>query len=315
MSTRRAPGTFLVLDRAALDVLQRLSRPAIVVYLRLANRADSTGKSWPSIASLVADTGVPRRSIERSLTELSRSGLITRISGKGCRETNIYLVNRAVENGNSAVDSEPPEPPPNTATHGGIKTPNTATHGGTIPPPMADEYRHPWRANTATHGGGNDTHLTKPTERDTLNDAADASASKNVAAVKRLDDLKFLVKEWNKLAIKEPVKVDPIRKSVIEGWKRVLADEEAREIFADQQAIRKLIEAIPKNTLAVGSDWFSIGSLFEKDTHRIQWKASKLLKGEYKQSTPGKPPPPKETCRTMEEIIAEDARREQEAQT
>ena len=184
---KRAPGSFFQVERAALAPLQRLQRPAIIVYLRLASRANHAGQAWPSIASLAADTGTPRRTVQRALTELQTAGLVTVTTGRGCRQTNTYTIAPPMAlftDANGATDGARIAPPmalftdPNGATDGVriappmalFTDPNGATHGARIAPPMARNSATHGALNSATHGARNENHKNEIKERNTKNE-------------------------------------------------------------------------------------------------------------------------------------------------
>lgn len=89
--TRRAPGTFFVVDRAAWQLLRSVDAATLRVYLALCNRADNEGTCWPSITTLAADTGICRTSVFTALSKLESLSLIRRTSG-GPTKSNRYQV-------------------------------------------------------------------------------------------------------------------------------------------------------------------------------------------------------------------------------
>lgn len=74
------------------------------------------------------------------------------------------------------------------------------------------------------------------------------------------------------------VRKDRPPKAVLDGWKRVAKDRELRESLADLDGLGR---AIKKATWARGQSWFVLESLFQKDIHRSNWKATRLLRGDY----------------------------------
>lgn len=68
------------------DFIGRMGRYkpySVVVWLALANRADKSGKCWPSITTIQRDTGLGRPTVYRALTELVAGGEITVTPGGG----------------------------------------------------------------------------------------------------------------------------------------------------------------------------------------------------------------------------------------
>ena len=63
--------------------MMHYTSPAVKVWLALANRADCSGISFPSIKTLQADTGLARATVERSINELERAGELIVARGKG----------------------------------------------------------------------------------------------------------------------------------------------------------------------------------------------------------------------------------------
>jgi DNA-binding transcriptional MocR family regulator len=67
---------------------QRLGGPASAVLRDLADRANESGVCWPSIATIAADTGYDRRTIQRALRTLEHERLIeSKRTGRGSRYT------------------------------------------------------------------------------------------------------------------------------------------------------------------------------------------------------------------------------------
>lgn len=153
-ASRRLPGSFFVIERSALPAVFALHRSAVVLYLHLASRANGDGVCWPSIRSIVVDTGIPRRSAIRAIADLQAAGLIDVESGRGCRTTSTYRI-------------VPPMAP--------LHTSNGATHGTGIVPPMAHNGATHGTSNGATHGTRNENHMNEIQERDSLNEKKNAA--------------------------------------------------------------------------------------------------------------------------------------------
>lgn len=66
-----------------LSRMMNYSPPAVVVWLALANRADASGCSHPSIATLRSDTGLARATIHKAIGELVENGEISVTPGGG----------------------------------------------------------------------------------------------------------------------------------------------------------------------------------------------------------------------------------------
>lgn len=140
---KRPPGSFFIVDRAALEVMPRLSPPAVLVYLQLCSMAGAGSMCYPSLAELVERTQAGRRSIIRYLKELESSGLVEIESGRGSRSTSRYTINRVV----------PPVAPldeSSSANPGTRVVPNSALSGAksccSVVPPVA----HGMRLNNET---------------------------------------------------------------------------------------------------------------------------------------------------------------------
>src|SRR5262245_14009737 len=67
---------------------RNLGGPATAVLCDLADRATDTGVCWPAVATIAADTGYDRRTVQRALRRLEVEGLLmTRRTGRGTRYT------------------------------------------------------------------------------------------------------------------------------------------------------------------------------------------------------------------------------------
>ena len=73
--------------------LPEIDGTAIKVYLALARRADSSGRCWPSVATIGRDTGICGRSVQYALRRLTDLGLLTidQQTGKAA----VYCLTRA----------------------------------------------------------------------------------------------------------------------------------------------------------------------------------------------------------------------------
>ena len=78
--------------------LQRMARrtpcpspPAKLVLLVVTTYADSHGYAWPSITTLVTDTGLARRTVQRAVSSLIEAGLLE-VAGKGPKGTAVWRV-------------------------------------------------------------------------------------------------------------------------------------------------------------------------------------------------------------------------------
>jgi len=70
--------------------LVECSAPCKLVLISLAYRANADGMCWPSIARLVADTGLARRTVQRSVRELRALGHLSERAHVG--GSNVYTV-------------------------------------------------------------------------------------------------------------------------------------------------------------------------------------------------------------------------------
>ncbi|MER9967551.1 helix-turn-helix domain-containing protein [Mesorhizobium sp. M0060] len=97
---------------------------AKAVLVCLAWRADSkTGKCWPSIATISADTQIPERTVNRKIKELTKAGLIT--AKRRRRVSNVYAL--MCHGGVSKADGKPVLETPN-------RQPRNAKSGASIAP-------------------------------------------------------------------------------------------------------------------------------------------------------------------------------------
>jgi len=80
--------------------MMRYSPPAIVVWLALANRADASGQSRPSISTLQNDTGLARSTVYKAVDELVEKGEISVVPGGGKgNQSNSYTIEGSPRNG------------------------------------------------------------------------------------------------------------------------------------------------------------------------------------------------------------------------
>lgn len=74
---------------------ERLQGAEKWVYISLLNRANAQGRCWPSLKTLVADAGVSKNTVLKTLRSLESKGLIERIArmkNERERDTNVYLI-------------------------------------------------------------------------------------------------------------------------------------------------------------------------------------------------------------------------------
>lgn len=75
------------------EVIDRCGSHAGLVYLAIAEHAQSTGRAWPSVARLAAMTGISARSVQRARAALEDAGyLSTYARHEGKRETSRMCV-------------------------------------------------------------------------------------------------------------------------------------------------------------------------------------------------------------------------------
>ena len=82
--------------------IMRFSPVAVMVWLALVNRANKRGRSWPSITTLMQDTGLSRSSIYKGIAELVVAGEITITEaggGKGNPSNHYQIVQGSTRNG------------------------------------------------------------------------------------------------------------------------------------------------------------------------------------------------------------------------
>lgn len=65
------------------------------LLIMMANYADDTGKCWPSVTTLIADTGFCRRTVMESIKTLSKIGAlkVQNRSFQGKKISNVYRLN------------------------------------------------------------------------------------------------------------------------------------------------------------------------------------------------------------------------------
>ena len=74
---------------------ERLSHRARTVYMYLHDRAGAEGKCWPGVKRIAADLHLSRRTAQRALSDLERTGYIKRdgrYRENGSRTSNLYTV-------------------------------------------------------------------------------------------------------------------------------------------------------------------------------------------------------------------------------
>src|SRR5262252_9431742 len=65
-----------------------LGGAATSVLRDLADRADDSGVCWPKVRTIVEDTGLDRRTVQRALRRLEEHGLlVVKFTGRGSRYT------------------------------------------------------------------------------------------------------------------------------------------------------------------------------------------------------------------------------------
>ena len=82
--------------------MMKYSPVAVMVWLALVNRANKHGRSWPSITTLMQDTGLSRSSIYKGIAELVAAGeiIITEAGGgKGNPSNHYQIVQGSTRNG------------------------------------------------------------------------------------------------------------------------------------------------------------------------------------------------------------------------
>ncbi|NLE37346.1 MAG: helix-turn-helix domain-containing protein [Pirellulaceae bacterium] len=79
------------IDNGFLDRMASYKPYTVKVWLALVNRANKSGKCWPSITTIQRDTGLARPTVYRALTELVAGGEITINQGGGHgNPSNVY---------------------------------------------------------------------------------------------------------------------------------------------------------------------------------------------------------------------------------
>lgn len=103
------------------EAYRALKPNAKVVYVALCDYADETGTCWPSRRTVAKDTGLSLSSVDRSLRELVKAGVIekqTRIKDNGDNASNVYQI-MIVATDEGGVTQTPPGV---TAAQGGLHT-------------------------------------------------------------------------------------------------------------------------------------------------------------------------------------------------
>lgn len=87
-------GSKMSFQAMAWAVRQKAPTKAKFLLIILANYADDQNRCWPSIATLCADTGIPRSTVKLYLDRLVKLGLIEKAKrSKGVLQTsNLYLL-------------------------------------------------------------------------------------------------------------------------------------------------------------------------------------------------------------------------------
>jgi len=79
--------------------MMNYSPPAVVTWLALVNRADSSGRCHPSISTIQNDTGLSRATVYRTIDQLVQAGEIDVVPGKGKgNPTNEYHISGSLTN-------------------------------------------------------------------------------------------------------------------------------------------------------------------------------------------------------------------------
>ena len=117
---------------------------ATAVLVVLAKYSDESGKSFPSHATIAAESGVPERTVRAHLELLESNGIITKKRRR--RATTIYTIVDPFKNGNGQPfkDSENGNPQPFLGVKNGRNEQlRTAAHGrGTIPEEPYQSKKH-----------------------------------------------------------------------------------------------------------------------------------------------------------------------------
>jgi DNA-binding transcriptional MocR family regulator len=90
-----------------------LGGPATAVLRDLADHASESGSCWPAVATMAAETGLSRRTVQRALRRLEAAGLISvRPTGRGSlyvlalpRKANPQVVSRCQSDASEASES------------------------------------------------------------------------------------------------------------------------------------------------------------------------------------------------------------------
>jgi len=107
---------------------QHLSPTCKLVLVMLADRANADGECWPSVATLMVETGLSDRSVQRSIADLEACGAIERRDRRGT-STVYRCTMKAIEpptqcHPRQTVTTDTVSPPPPTVCH---PTPDTVS--------------------------------------------------------------------------------------------------------------------------------------------------------------------------------------------
>lgn len=141
---------FAWLEAIAADseLSSHAARAAIVISSHLSR---TKGDAWPSIKTIAACAGSPRRTVERAIAELCKAGYLER-RRRGFSLSNSYVIpDTSPHRCNADLVSIPAtgggNGPDSPAKGGGNDDAIPAMCGGSVPPPLADHSRHEWRTN------------------------------------------------------------------------------------------------------------------------------------------------------------------------
>ena len=109
------------------DVVKGLSYRARLVLYALASRADRNGICRPSTETIVSDTGLSRRGVQRAIEEIDASEVVLLFGGKYLGRTNRYKfpsrMDQQVVNSSDGKTEEvcQPDAPPPEKNDGGVR--------------------------------------------------------------------------------------------------------------------------------------------------------------------------------------------------
>jgi hypothetical protein len=134
---------------AAVWAMRNLSSTEKLVAVRIADHADPQGRNaWPSVARLMADTGLSERAVQKTIRRLETLGVVTRDPAKGPRGTNLYSLNLKAK-------GAPRTPAPRTPVPG---APPSEVH----PPPVPRTPEPPSDVHPNHHSTANGTVKVPP---------------------------------------------------------------------------------------------------------------------------------------------------------